>query len=105
MKKLSLTSFLTSILLATCLSAVAAEHAPFGGFKGNWTQKFPFKGTHYVLHTPTYVNVDGWLQAGEELHLNNLNLNGVIIKNLHLKRDSSREEFVEALNHSNIYSD
>lgn len=85
-----------AVILCLGVSAYAANK--------DWTETFDLKGGNWVQHTPDYVLFDGFLQAGKELNLSG-SFNGTEISpcGLHLKTDSTREEFVTALKCSGLY--
>ncbi len=73
---------------------------------GNWTETFKLKGDHWVLHTPQYLNLDGWMHVGSELNMSAGSVyNDLIIAGcgLHLKVKESRADFVKALTCSGLY--
>lgn len=90
-------------ILSALALAFTASSAHAEDFKGNWTETFSLKDGHYVVHTPDYVSFDGLIRAGEALNLDTI-LNGTRITNFHVKTDSTRDEFVQALRQSNLYS-
>lgn len=80
------------------LSAFASD------FKGDWTEKFNLKKGHFAVHTPKYVALDNMFKSGKGIHLDGVNINGTVIKNLNIETDSTRQEFVAALKRSNLYN-
>ena len=71
-------------------------------FKGNWKKKFNLPGGNYVIHTPENVNLDDtWY--GQEIIIEDSTMDGLHINSLHLKTNSTREEFVAELRRSGLY--
>lgn len=100
LKKLSLTAFALTTLTSSAFADNNAE------FRGNWTETFHLKGGHYIVHTPTYVLLDGNMKAGEGILIRARSFNGMPLGpcGLNVNTDSTREEFVAALRCSGLYA-
>ena len=94
--------FLLPIITGTLFLLTISVQA---GTAGNWTEKFQLRGGNWILHTPTYVNLDGWMQAGRSINISAKSFNGTPLTScgLHVKTDSTRTEFVAALICSGLY--
>lgn len=76
-------------------------------FKGNWTETFTLTHGEVAEHTPTCVRFKSGglnLSMGKSLDVDGSTFNGVKIVNLHLKTDSTRDEFTAALKAANLYA-
>ncbi len=105
--------FFKILAVSTLIStSFAADVAPNAGvmqanpFRGNWMETFQTTTPlGPVIHTPTHVSF-GHMQVGRELRMSaGSNFNGYrLLADLILRTDSTREEFVQALQRARIYS-
>lgn len=74
-------------------------------FKGNWTETFILKDGSPIVHTPQRVSL-GFMSCGEVLTLMSRSYNNIPMsqEGLVVKRNSTREEFIEALIKSGLYT-
>lgn len=95
-----------SILLLISFSVkVFAIASSVPEFKGNWAERFSLRSGGYIEHTEQYVNLDGFIFSGKEMHITGKSYNGIPMSScgLHLKTNSTREEFIEALRCSGLF--
>ena len=77
----------------------------FGGKAdvGNWTETFKTR-VGDIKHTPTFINLGGWMQAENRINMNSQSFNGVPLKApLILEQNSTREDFIAAMKAAGIY--
>lgn len=74
-------------------------------FKGNWTETFILKDGSSIVHTPERVSM-GFMSSGGVLTLRSKSYNNIPMstEGLVVKRNSTREEFIEALIKSGLYN-
>lgn len=96
----------TVLLCVVLLSIFSSFSALAASSNANWSETFALKGGSWVMHTPTYVSFDGIIRAGVGIDIDaGSSFNGVIFGGcgLHIKTDSTRQEFVKALTCSGLY--
>lgn len=101
-----ISKILGALIFSTAVFAAEKQNLNPQPFKGNWTEKFSTNTPlGEIVHTPTYVKV-GFMQSGGEISLApSTNYMGYSLPaTLHIKTDSTRNEFVEALKKAKIYN-
>ena len=98
-------SFKQVLLTGIAIVSFLAVSSSLAGAKGDWTETFRLKNSHWVKHTPTSTILDGFIQAAEGIDITAKSFNGMNISDcgLHLKTDSTRQEFVSALMCAGVY--
>ncbi len=92
------------LAMVTTLGLLASFNTAMASEKGNWTETFQLKGNNWITHTPNFVNFDGMMQ-GRSINISARSFNGTPLApcGLHVQTDSTREEFVAALQCSGMY--
>ncbi|PIZ34029.1 MAG: hypothetical protein COY39_01140 [Alphaproteobacteria bacterium CG_4_10_14_0_8_um_filter_37_21] len=88
--------------MAAIEAEIKAAHSSVKGEDANWTESFQTK-IGIILHTPCFVNLGGFMQAGTGINMDCKALNGVDLAGpLDLKTNSTRAEFVAAMKAAGI---
>lgn len=68
-------------------------------FTGEWEATLTLKNGETITRTPDYIRIGNGMRIGKEVHINSRIFNGMALNNqgLHLKVDSTPEEFLNAL--------
>ena len=72
----------------------------------DWTEMFTLKSGKEILHTPDKIELMGFMIVRESLDVEGDFFDGISLTGpLHLKVNSTREEFIEALKKSGLYDE
>ena len=74
-------------------------------FQGNWNKTYVVLSNgkfDNITHTPEQTCIATFICSKVENHLDGANLNGIFYQNLHLKTNSTPEEFEAAIKASNL---